>query len=115
MREIDFKVKDRVIFIKGKAIELPYPVAESLNFGELVILRVEPTSGEIFNTNVFGFTNAGNCKWKIAESPHGTETDKPFTSISVSQNGQLIAGNWNGVDYAVDVRSGAIKAVTFNK
>lgn len=115
MKELDFKVEDGVISISGKAIELPYPVAEALKIGELVIVRVEPTVGEIFNTNVFGITADGNYKWKIEESPHGTEADKPFTSISVSQDDQLIAGNWNGVDYVVDVRNGAIKSVAFNK
>ncbi|MEJ2046486.1 MAG: hypothetical protein P8X89_24805 [Reinekea sp.] len=94
---------------------MPYPVVEALKIGELVIVRVEPTVGEIFNTNIFGFTVDGHYKWRIEESPHGTEADKPFTSISVSQDNQLIAGNWNGVDYVVDVRNGTIKTIAFNK
>jgi len=117
MSELGFSIDDGIIAIGGNVIDLPYPVAvaEALAVGELVIVRVEPTIGEIFNTNVYGFKADSSCKWQIAESPHGTEADRPFTSISVSSDNQLVAGNWNGVDYLVDLMGGAITAVAFNK
>jgi hypothetical protein len=115
MSELDFSIDDGAVSINGKVVDLPYPVAEALTVGELVIVRVEPTIGEVFNSNVYGFKADSSCKWQIAESPHGTEADKPFTSISVSPDNQLVAGNWNGVDYLVDLMNGAISTVSFNK
>ncbi|WP_156033929.1 hypothetical protein [Aeromonas jandaei] len=110
-----FAIKDNLITINGKAIDLPYPVAEAITIGEIVVVRLEPAVGELCNANIYGFTVNGCFKWKVEESPHGTEPDKPFTSIYISPNGQLIAGNWNGIDYSVDVKSGAISAVAFSR
>lgn len=110
-----FEIADGLITINGKAVNLPYPVAEAITIGEIVVVRIEPAVGELCNANIYGFTINGYFKWKVEESPHGTEPDKQFTSIYISPNGKLIAGNWNGIDYAVDVKSGAISAVAFNK
>lgn len=115
MSEVKYKLDESVITINGKAINMPYTVAQVLICDDMVIVRVEPVCGEIFNTNIYGFTVEGNCKWQIEESPHGTEADKPYTSIFLSEDNKLIAGSWSGVDYIVDLCTGGITTVAFNK
>ena len=76
--------------------------------------RVEPVINEVFNGNIFAVDANGEIKWQIAESQHGSEVDQPYTSISKMEN-KLIAGNWNGVDYVVDMEDGSILTTSFNK
>ncbi|MEE9444899.1 MAG: hypothetical protein V3V19_04460 [Cocleimonas sp.] len=95
-------------------VNLPYPVVQALDFNGIVMARVEPEIYEIFNCNIFAVDGKGKIKWQIEESPHGTEVDKPYTSISIMEN-KLIAGNWNGVDYVVDIKDGSIRTQSFNK
>lgn len=115
MNELKYRVNEGVLTINEKEIKLPYPVIEVLNFQGLIIVRVEPSIGEIYNQNIFAIDNTGKIMWQIVESPHGTEADKLYTSISVLAENQLIAGNWNGVDYAVDLDDGSISTKSFNK
>ena len=115
MTELKYSLNEEVLAVIGKAIDLPYPVVQAFDFQGLIIVRVEPTIGEIYNRNIFALDNIGEIKWQIAESPHGTEADKPYTSISVTAENELIAGNWNGVDYVVALGDGSISTKSFNK
>ena len=113
--KLNYSVKDGVLKLQGEVVELPYPSVQAIDLQGLIIVRVEPTFGEIYNRNVIALDGDGNFKWQIVESPHGTELDKPYTSISVTTDDRLIVGNWNGVDYAVDLGDGSISTKSFNK
>ena len=110
-----FKVKEGSVFIANRSIGLPYPVGEVVECRDAIVVRVEPPAGVIFNRNVFAFTAQGDLLWQIEESPHGTEKDKPYVGILVSQDGSLVVANWIGVDYLVNVKSGSITTKAFNK
>lgn len=110
-----FEVKNGSIFIADRRLDLPYSIGQVVKFNDIIIARLEPPAGVIFNRNVFAFTAQGDLLWQIEESPHGTEEDKPYVGIFLSQDGSLIAANWIGVDYLVNVQSGRITAKAFNK
>lgn len=95
-------------------IDLSRSAAQCLEVQGLLIVRIEPDVGDTYNRNVFAL-DRGKILWQIEESPHGTEKDKPFTSISLGRDGELIAGNWNGVDYSVDISDGTIQVKNFKK
>jgi hypothetical protein len=109
------QIENGVLIIGNKHIELSYPVAEIKEWKNYIVVRVEPSAGELFNRNVFAFTKQGDCVWQIEESPHGTEKGKPYVEILVDDSGNLIAANWNGVDYSVDAGSVKISTKAFNK
>jgi hypothetical protein len=109
------QIENGVLIIGDKHIELSHPVAEVKEWKNYIIVRVEPPVEELFNRNVFAFTKEGDCVWQIEESPHGTEKDKPYVGIFVDDRDNLIAANWNGVDYSVDTSSGKISTKAFNK
>ena len=115
MTKLNYSLKEGVLSVNGKAIELPYPSVQAIDFQGLIIARVEPAIGEIYNRNIFALDRSGEIKWQIVESPHGAEADKPYTSISVTDTNELVAGNWNGVDYVVALGSGFISTKSFNK
>ncbi len=108
-------MNDGVLIVQGKEIKLPYPAVQALDYQGLIVVRVDPEVGQIFNRNVFALDANGGVKWQITESPHGTEVDKPYTYITISEDNQLIAGNWNGVDYAVTLDDGSITPISFIK
>ncbi len=57
------RVENGVLIREGKHIDLPYPVAEVKEWKNYLIVRVEPPVGELFNRNVFAFTQDGDCVW----------------------------------------------------
>jgi hypothetical protein len=108
-------IQGRHASVNGHAVDLPHEVVQQLPLDGLVLLRVEPPPGQVFNRNVFAFDAAAQRLWQIAESPHGTEADKPFMGLRVDARGRVIASSWNGVDYVVDLGSGALQACGFGK
>lgn len=112
---MEFKVLGRRVQIGDRTVELPHEVVQQVPLGALLVLRVEPAPGQLFNRNVFAFDGEARQIWQIAESPHGTEADKPFMDLRVSPEGELIAGNWNGVEYRVHPETGALTVCGFGK
>ncbi|WP_283190199.1 hypothetical protein [Pseudomonas sp. PMCC200344] len=115
MNAIEFSVKGERLFVGGESVGLPYIVGDVVACGSLLLVRVEPPIGVIFNRNIFAVTRKGEIVWQIAESPHGTEAEKPYVGIFRAKDGGVVVSNWNGVDYLVDLECGSIAAKAFNK
>ena len=111
----EFRIQDGVLFLGQQSVELPLPVLEQVGIGDGAAVRVEVPVGQRFNRNVFFIENDGATRWQIEESPHGTESDKPFMNLWLAEDGKLVAGNWNGVDYDVRLDSGQITVRSFKK
>ena len=79
-----FDIDDGVIYINDKKIDLPFPVAEALEYEQSIIVRVDPPAKQIFNSNIYRFALSGNCLWQIEPSPHGTQANRPYVSIYTS-------------------------------
>ncbi len=112
---IEFKIENGVLYLDGQPIRLPLPVAEGIGVDNGVAVRLDVPTGQRFNRNVFLVDWTGAVLWQIQESPHGTEDDKPFLNIWLTDDGSLVAGNWSGVDYDVDLASGVIRVRAFSK
>lgn len=115
MKITDIRADGKGFLVADQRIELPHPVGKVVSHEGLVIVMLEPPFGTVFNRNVVAFTEAGLPAWQIEESPHGTEPDKPYVGISVSDDGELVASNWNGVDYRVDLQDGKVTVRAFKK
>ena len=103
------------LLIAGQPISLPHPVKEVLHNNDRLLILVEPPPDVIFNRNVFALSMHGERLWQIEESPHGAEVDKPYINLHCDKNGLVIAGNWNGLSYSVDLRNGAVSIDAFEK
>lgn len=111
--EVSFRGTE--VRVNGRSLLLPHEVVQQMQVGSLLLLRVEPPPGQVFNRNVFAVDADARLLWQIAESPHGTEADKPFMSLALDAEGEVLAGNWNGVNYRVDLKTGSLRVVGFSK
>lgn len=110
-----FEVRDGALIIANRRLDLTHTVAQILECHDTIIVRSDPPAGMILNRNLFAFTTQGDLLWQIEESPHGTQKDKPYVGLIISQDGLLVAANWIGLDYTVNVQNGKVAAKAFNK
>lgn len=109
---------DYFLNISGKIINLSAPVKQKMKIGGLTIIRIYPNddflasySQQDLNRNVYAYDSSGNFAWQIQEAPHGGDgEDKAYMNINFI-DGRLIAGNWIGIDYCVDLESGNVSQV----
>lgn len=110
-----FRIQDGSLFLGQQLVELPLPVLEQVGFRDGVAVRLEVPVGQQFNRNILFIEDDGAVRWQIEESPHGTESDKPFMNLWLAEDGRLVAGNWNGIDYNIRLDSGKITVRSFKK
>ena len=115
MTETWHRIDDGILWIAGQPISLPQPVREALHHNDRLLILVEPAPDVIFNRNIFALSMHGELLWQIEESPHGTEVDKPYMNLHCDKNGVVIAGNWNGLSYSVDLHNGTVSVAAFEK
>jgi hypothetical protein len=104
-----------ILKIGNKNIELPAPIKQSVEVGKLTVVRVYPSDEvlndypqEKLNRNVYAYDASGSLVWQIQEAPHGGGgEDKAYMHIKID-SGKLIAGNWIGLDYLVNVTNGLV-------
>lgn len=106
---------EKILDINGRKAFLNTNIKEILLFDDLTIARLDDgqTHGQgdkSMNRNVLAFDQNANIVWEIQEAPHGdNEWPKPYTHLS-KQDTKLIASNWIGVDYVVDLKTGHVHA-----
>lgn len=115
MSKINFSVDGRRLCVENKRIDLPYVICEALECGDQIVVRIEPPVGEIFNRNIFCFSKYGELIWQIQECPHGTEEDKPYVGLVCGDRGEIVAANWKGIDYSVNINNGAVVPRSFRR
>jgi len=111
---IDVSCSGRELNIEGKEIAFDYNIKEFVEHQGKIVVLLEVPSDEVDNRNVVCLNQEGEVLWRIQESPHGTQTDKPYVDLRV-ENGILVADNWTGVQYKVDVRTSEIQEYGFDR
>ncbi|QLH43880.1 MAG: hypothetical protein HWD59_15090 [Coxiellaceae bacterium] len=84
----------------------------------LLIVRLDTMSDKSLsqdeaNRNVYCIDDNYQILWQIENKPTGFEED-PFTNIKLDNN-ELIAKNFSGFIYKVDLRNGKIEGIDWNK
>ncbi len=100
-----YEEKNNKLYINGNETTVPLPVKTVLDLNDRIIVLSRELS---LNINVFCLDVDGNILWKIQECPHG-DGAKPYTNIRMSDAGELIAYNFIGFDYRVDLNTGAVE------
>lgn len=57
--------------------------------------------------NIWAFDLNGNLVWKISEPTGKVYNQNPYTSVYL-RDGKVLAGNWSGADYIVDITNGNV-------
>lgn len=93
-------------------------IKQTLELGGLKIIRRYPSDKDLMsypraklNRNIEAYDCNGNLAWVIQECPvGGEEQDKAYMNIWV-ENKKLLAGNWLGLDFIVNIDNGTVAAV----
>lgn len=102
------------MYIGDTSITVRRPVETVIDIDGVIAVLLEVPTGDIDNRNVLAFDAKGSKLWEIEPSPPGTSDDNPFVELT-TVDGLLIAETWNGMEYDVDVETGAIEARDFNR
>lgn len=107
-----FSVDDGVLRISGRAINTGLPVRKAIQVGGKIIALLEITGREEqMNENVLCFDSAGDLIWRIDPSMENGPEMFPYVYINVCDGGAVVAYNWIGMDYSVDLDDGTVKAM----
>ena len=93
-------------------------VRQIIEVGKLKVVRKYPPDEELvnypqkkLNRNIEAYDQDDNLVWVIEEAPDGGENqDKAYMNMWLEED-RLVAGNWIGIDYLVDVNTGAVSSV----
>ena len=96
-------------------------IRQTIEIGKLKVVRIYPSDEELvnypqekLNRNIEAYDQDDNLIWVIEEAPDGGENrDKAYMNIWLKED-RLVAGNWTGIDYYVDVNTGAVSLVKTN-
>jgi hypothetical protein len=99
---VDGKIIKKVI---GSEIE---KFIRSNNY--IYILLYFPKGHNEQDTNIWKIDLHGNIIWKITKFGNDEVGAAPYIELN-QVNGKLIASNWKGVDFFVDVKTGQIEAI----
>ena len=50
---------------EGRAVRFAAPVAETLHFDDVIVVRTDPPPGARDNENVFGVARSGDVRWRL--------------------------------------------------
>jgi len=96
-------------------------IKQIIEIGELKVVRKYPPDTELanypqnkLNRNIEAYDQNDNLVWIVEEAPDGGENlDKAYMKIWLD-DGRLIAGNWIGIDYLVDIDKGSVSPIKTN-
>jgi hypothetical protein len=98
--------KNCLVFPDGVRVTFPFPVAEFVEFRDVVVARLAVPIGKIFNENVFGVSARGDIIWQIKRRKYVYE-NCPYMNLSRS-NSNIMAHNWDCLDLVLDPKTGAV-------
>ena len=107
LSESEFKINDGVLFLNGKAVNLPRKVEQILVVDDNVIYRFVVNGKNVTNRNVGALDFNGNMKWVI-EEVDSKAIFKEYDQIYLNDNNELIACCYIGMDFIVDLSDGTI-------
>jgi hypothetical protein len=97
---------DRVNFASGATVTFPFPVGGAIEFGDVVVVRLEPPRGTIFNENVYGLGRDGHVIWQI-KSVYPPTWDGAWGGLE-NVRGEAVLSNSESKVLHVDPRTGFI-------
>lgn len=105
-------VSDTTVTVNGTERSFPVPIREWLDFGDVLVVRLEVTmeTHEYGKRNVIGLASDGTTVWIVPKAPDPADSGEitSYTSISRKLGDQLWAYNANGFSYRLDPSDGSI-------
>lgn len=94
----DSFIGKKLLTIDGIVVPLPSPALMILGIGKVTVVLLEwgghtSQTRDEENRNVIAFDDRGRQVWRIEELPGVTLEHKPYTNISIDENGNVLAYN----------------------
>jgi len=84
-----------------------------LNCGSIKIKLCKVPFGFKCNRNIIGENTHGGMVWQVEDVC--PSSDAPFVTIRPFDNEKIIAYNWLGMDYYIDIQTGKLSFVNKNR
>jgi len=108
MDHTSYTIRGRDIhFPNGTIVTFAYPIAQSLLFYDVLVVRLEIPFDTIYNENVFGIDLSGNIRWQISPCYAKTE-DGAFGDLSAVR-GLVVVSNYRGLVVYLNPRTGEVR------
>ncbi len=109
MNNVTYQVKGATISVTQPdgsmaSCSLPWPIVQVLDFGGVLVLRIEPPQGTRFNENVYGILPNGTIGWQVPKRDYVYD-DSPYTGL-VRCDDKVKLMNWDGLELLVDPATG---------
>lgn len=109
-----YSVEGNKVFIGNQVLTFDYPISESIELTDMLIVRLEKPIDIIYNENVFGISiNEGRIKWRIAKRDYVLK-NCPFVKVNIFE-GHLVLVNWCSFYLYVNPLNGEILREEFSK
>lgn len=101
--------------IGAKKIELDYPVWDTLEHDDLIVVLLNPPTDEEVRDNIVAFDLNGEQKWNV-DPPTTKEVDGDVVYVGIGVDGdQLIANTWRGWVCEIDPADGSVEPKRWTK
>lgn len=94
-------------FANGATVTFPYPVAESLLFDDVLVVRLDIPFDVIYNENVFGIDLSGKIRWQISPCYPKTE-DGRFGGLHRDRT-LAVVSNYRGLRVCLNPWTGEVR------
>lgn len=108
-----FTVAEGILQINGKTVATELPVAQAIPCGDVLVVRLNAPNVVPPLQNVLAFSRDGICQWKIEEGMKGSPGH--YVSLSLDESNRLIAENFSGITYLVNVLDGSVSDIAFRR
>lgn len=103
----EYEIKKGELVLKGgKIVSFNYPVRETLNFPEVIIVLLDVPPKANFNENVYGVSYDGKVLWQVSPYRH-LGSDSPYTGINYESDKAGLY-NWDSTLYVVEPETGQL-------
>jgi hypothetical protein len=108
------KYHKKRLTINNNSIDLPFDIENLIELKDMIVIILDdnetlPSDSRLLDRNIYAFNKQAHEIWRIQQCPHGGEQPKPYMLIKKNENGELIASNYIGVDYIVNLNNGSVE------
>jgi hypothetical protein len=92
----------------GRIVSFPFPVIQTIECADVLVVRLDVPPGARFNENVFGVDREGKIAWQVPQRPN-VYADSPYTGME-HQNDRVVLSNWDGLQLTIACKTGQVLA-----
>lgn len=102
------EIREGRLCIHDRPVATSLPAINAIALDEIVIVLLDD-EGAPDPRNIVAFDGAGELVWRVGEQARGGGGTQSFVALWVGEGGQVLARNWNGVEYEVLPTDGSLE------